>query len=253
MNRSTTKLLAIFAMALSAVPAAAGPDWEEICDAGSTISLAQPVAGGIGSVQTIRGSLGACSPLAGVDLEDVYLINIQTPMQFCAKTVVKGEVPGCCMPCPPDCVLADQGTNFNTQLWLFSASGHGLLGNDDDPVDPPRSRIGNASDDGTGITVTTPGLYYLAISGGPDRIPVSVTGPIFQQAIPTEVSGPDGLGGLDPLNGWTGPGLQGDYEIVLCGVQFIEAIPTVTEWSMAVLTLVVAAAGMILARRMPSA
>jgi hypothetical protein len=112
----------------------AGPDWEEICDAGSSVGFAQPVSGGGSSVRSIRGRLGAC-PVAGSegpDLEDVFLIFIDDPSQFCAKTVPKGESALCCSVCPPDCDSAIQGSNFNTQLWLFKADGTGLLGNDDE-------------------------------------------------------------------------------------------------------------------------
>jgi hypothetical protein len=230
----------------------AGPDWEEICDAGSSVGFAQPVSGGGSSVRSIRGRLGAC-PVAGSegpDLEDVFLIFIDDPSQFCAKTVPKGESALCCSVCPPDCDSAIQGSNFNTQLWLFKADGTGLLGNDDELGGPPGlSRMGNAATDASGAAVTTPGLYYLAISGGRQRDPISIGGPIFNQASPFEVSGPDGPGGAQPLNAWNGPGVQGDYEIFLCGVRFIEGIPTVSEWGMAVLTLMVATAGAVLAKR----
>ena len=234
------------------MPTLAGPDWEETCDAGSFLLDAQPVAGPSGAVRSIKGKLGPCSPLAGggPDFEDVYLIMIDNPAIFCAKTSVSGTVPSCCNTCPPDCVFAANNTVMNTQLWLFAAGGLGRLGNDDNPLDPPRSRIGNASNDGTMVVINTPGLYYLAISGGPRRDPVSTSGPIFQQATLTEISGPDGPGGAHPLSAWNGPGVQGDYTIVLCGVRAIESVPTVSEWGMGILTLLVAGAGAMLARRM---
>lgn len=251
MTRFNSMVAGAIGLSCATCSAWAGPDWEEICDAGSSIGLAQPITGGGGSVRSIYGRLGAC-PIAGggPDFEDVYLIFIDNPGQFCAETVPAGESASCCGVCPPDCQGAIQGTNFNTQLWLFKANGNGLLGNDDDVAGPPGlSRLGNAATDASGAVLNTPGLYYLAISGGPQRDPFSVGGPIFNQATLFEVSGPDGPGGTQPLSTWNGLGVQGDYEIFVCGVRFIEDIPTVSEWGMGILTVMVAAAGAVLARR----
>jgi hypothetical protein len=42
---------------------------------------------------------------------------------------------------------------------------------------------------------------------------VSQAGPIFSFGSPTEISGPDGAGGLNPHIGWTGVGETGTYVI----------------------------------------
>ena len=41
--------------------------------------------------------------------------------------------------------------------------------------------------------------------------------------MPTEISGPDGMGGLDVVDDWFGEGAVGNYVIHLEGVSFIPA------------------------------
>lgn len=222
----------------------AGPEWPELGDAGRLPGGAQIVLGS-GSLESIRGALSL--PLTGPgDFEDMYLIKISDPTTFCAKTIIQSVSCGQCVPFP-----LTQPTNFNTQLWIFKADGRGLLGNDDDPADPPRSRLGNAADDGSGAVITTAGLYYIAISGGPGNDPQSSTGPIFNQVLLTEVSGPDGAGGANPIIGWSGGGPVGQYQILLCGASFVEQgdIPTVSEWGLIILAIALAAGGAIIIRR----
>jgi hypothetical protein len=237
-------------MIFAAMPSAvwAGPDWEEICDAGSVPSSAQVVP--IPSeVKSIRGKLGACSDsLGGPDFEDMYLILIDQPGIFCAQTVITSTDQFCC----DDQVSPSVNTNFNTQLWLFAANGTGRLGNDNGApfMTPGLSVLPNASDDGSGVVITVPGLYYLAISGGPNRDPFSSAGPMFQQLSTFEVSGPDGVGGgPNPIMTWNGAGVQGQYQILLCGVKGVPSIPTASEWSMIALAAAVMIAGAILIAR----
>lgn len=221
----------------------AGPEWPETGDAGSIPATAQPVAG-IGPLQSIKGALAM--PLTGPgDFEDMYLIKISDPANFCAKTVIN-PITCCGEPFP-----VTQPTNFNTQLWIFKTDGRGLLGNDDDPADPPRSRLGNAANDASGAAITTAGLYYIAITGGPGNDPQSSTGPIFNQALVTEVSGPDGAGGANPIIGWTGGGPASQYQILLCGASFVEPgdIPTASEWGLILLAAALAVGGVIVIRR----
>ena len=49
-------------------------------------------------------------------------------------------------------------------------------------------------------------------------------GETFDQVLPTEISGPDGLGGGDPISGWTGDEgtFKGAYRIALQGAEFAE-------------------------------
>ncbi len=211
-------------------PAAAGPHFVEgQCsgDAGGSPSGACSVGGGIGNVASISGGMSVGFGPGRADMEDMYLIFISDPKGFSA-----GLGPA---------------TGFDTQLWLFRAEPGdpanvlGLLANDDASAADAGAMLGSMSDDGTGIALSTPGLYYLAISGGDGvpggvgggRIPFAVAGPeavgpllifVFMMK-PTEISGPDGPGGMLmlPIFDWLGEGEVGSYEIALEGVSFIES------------------------------
>ncbi len=204
-------------------PAGAGPDFVEgMCpggQAGSGPSGACSVIG-VGNVLSISGNISAPFGPGAADLEDMYLILITDPLAFSASTV-------------------GPGTAFDTQLWLFLADpggvldGTGLLGNNDVSAVDDASMLGPMSNDGTGI-VLTGGLYYLAISGGSapppppfqsGRFPIVLgLGNIFDFMMdPTQISGPDGPGGMVPMDGlWEGEGEVGSYVIALEGVSFIE-------------------------------
>ena len=95
---------------------ARGPEWVEQGDAGSVPQNAQTVSA-TGSVTKVSGTLTGAPLLAGVpsDFEDMYRIFITEPTQFHFRTD-----PG-----------SGGGADFNTQLWVFSEGGFGLLGNDD--------------------------------------------------------------------------------------------------------------------------
>lgn len=100
---------------------------------------------------------------------------------------------------------------FDTQLWLFDAAGHGLIGNDDSPFGGFQSLIDTDLAEG-GSFFLDPGVYYLAVSGFGNE-PVSAGGLIFNQQTFTQVSIADGPGGGLPLSGWTGGGSHGSYTI----------------------------------------
>lgn len=114
--------------------------------------------------------------------------------------------------------------NFDAQAFLFNVTipgeAFGLLANDNTALGNLPA-FGNVATDGTGAAVNLPGVYALAISGA-GRNPVSINGNLFNYANPTEVSGPDGPGGLNPHNGWTGSGPVGSYSIVLGGSEFYD-------------------------------
>ncbi|MCH8152924.1 MAG: hypothetical protein IH830_11200 [Planctomycetes bacterium] len=161
--------------------ARAGPEWVEPGDAGSDPDSAQRPTG-TGTLMTIQGKLDGLEPLhanPGVqDYEDMYLIRIDGPVAFSATTV---EVFG-------------GSAEFDTRLYLFAVDGFGLLGNDDTFIPglgegevSTGSTLENAATDGTGVVITEPGLYFLAITVSP-RDPVSSGGPIFS----FESSGPEG-------------------------------------------------------------
>jgi hypothetical protein len=227
-------------------PAMAGPDWTEPpADAGSTPTSAQTPTGG-GPLKTISGSLSSSfTAAAGADFEDVYRIRICNPQLFCAKT----------------------SANFNSQIWLFTDDGIGLLGNDDGAGQ--NAVIVAFANDGTQARINAPGVYLIGISGfNNDPLGMGPTpgklAPIFQQETTTEISGPDGPGGQFPLAAWTGPGATGDYIIRLEGAAFANdscasgnyvqspCIPAVSEWGAAILLITLLTGGTVVLRRQPS-
>ncbi len=212
MNPITLALTAGAALMPAAIAPASGPEWGEPCDAGFLPDTATPVTGPAGVlVLSIIGELNeTCSDDAGDaalggDFQDMFIIRIVDPGGFSACVDPAGRV-------------------FDTQIWLFHFGlESGVIANDDNPVTGgPESCMGNMANDGTGSTVTTPGLYYLAISGF-DSDPFSFAGRMFDQASRFEVSGPDGPGGSTPVELWVPPvGDTGLYKIDLTGVAFID-------------------------------
>lgn len=183
--------------------ALAGPDWIEDGDAGRLIGNAQDTTS-VGRINSIAGTLG------GLDTEDVYQLiienadDISSPIDF-------GLMPG-----------GDPA--FNPAIWLFDSEGYGVLGNDDDPIlGGPGARLTTPSTDGVTLLLP-PGIYYIAVTES-GNVPLSFlegfsdTGKggfeeIFFFKDLLEVSGPDGLGGDNPLAGWSGgAGSAGTYGI----------------------------------------
>ncbi|MEQ9616737.1 MAG: hypothetical protein RLN60_01740 [Phycisphaerales bacterium] len=201
--------------------AIAGPVWCEPSpgDAGSLPASANSTKGaGMNAVIkgtltgfmpfTVRGSAERGEPLPA-DFEDMYLIRIVDPINFVASTV--DSIPG-------------MQTSFDSQLFLFDFQGRGVLANRDDPM----TAAGGAtllanSNDGSGASVSQPGLYYLAISGQLND-PINEAGmPIFDFGDPHEISGPDGvMANQRRVDSWVGDGPFGDYFIQLQGVSFAE-------------------------------
>jgi uncharacterized protein (TIGR03382 family) len=188
---------------LFAAPALAGPDWTEIGDAGSTFGSAQvPLAPpGVVQLSSISGQLG--TSLRGViDQEDMYFINVVSPSTFSITT---------------------GSAEFNPVLYLFNITVNndalGLLANDNESGDVSTPLLVGAATDGTGVVLASPGDYLVAITGF-GRYPVSASGPIFRFDSPTEISGPDGPGGFNPLSGWAGEGETGSYHIEMMDVGF---------------------------------
>lgn len=210
MRMSMRALAALAAGVVGSGSALAGPDWIEIGDAGSTLSTAQRVVG-VGQLSRIVGTLstsgigvGDRAAATGVDdFEDMYLIRIEVPSTFSFEV---------------------GSAAFNAQLFLFNITlpgeAFGLLASDDTAMSNAPLLTSPATD-GTGAQVVLPGLYAVAISGF-GRVPVSQSGPIFHFATPTEISGPDGPGGLNPLAGWTGIGQTGTYRLNVQGVDWVD-------------------------------
>lgn len=214
MKRFVCAMSVVFA----AMPVVAGPIHHEVA-AGNTLGTAENVNV---AVTHIKGDLhgGNFRGDAGPDFEDIYLIYIANPgtegcdTGFSASTVWNTPSPG-------------SDNTFDTQLWLFDASGVGLLGNDDVAAGESRSFITFPSTDSSAVAFPGQGFYYLAISGG-DLVPgggggddpTSAGGSIFDffdAAGGFQISGPDGAGGGALFSGWsaTGSGDVGSYDIQL--------------------------------------
>jgi hypothetical protein len=194
--------IALTAAAAFPVIALAGPDWVERRDAGSTLREAQ-FTNGIGGIRSITGTLNP-SDRGLADLEDLYIIRIISPGTY-SFTV--------------------NALNFSPALYLFNISlageAFGLVG---ERGDGALSVVlsGNATD-ATQAQITQPGLYLLACTYSANA-PQSRTGDIFNFANEGETSGPDGVGGLNPLERWnpTAPLVGGDYDIDIVGVDFAD-------------------------------
>jgi hypothetical protein len=197
-----TRAAASAALLTATSVALAGPTFEEVPDAGSTPATAQPTTTSP-ALGRIKGELTTTADAA--DFQDMFLICITDPEGFTAK-------------------VDPMGTEFDTRLWLFKLDGKGLLANDNDPVSfpTPFSALQPNATDGSGAALVTPGLYFLAISTK-DTVPVSAGGPIFNDPTPnnTEITGPDGPGGGQAIQGWTAGGNApgGKYAIDLTGVK----------------------------------
>ena len=200
-GRTFGRWAAFFVVALAG-SAVAGPDWLEQGDAGSTIITAQrPIRPeGALSLQSVAGTLA--EGLSEPDYEDLYYIRITNPGSFSIRPA-----------------FAD----FNVVLYLFNITvngeGYGLLGNDNESPTSTLPKLTAMSTDGTGVQISVPGDYVLAVTGF-GRTPVSRGGAIFNLASPTEISGPDGPGGFNPLSAWTGIGETGNYSFQLVATDF---------------------------------
>jgi hypothetical protein len=242
-DRITLTLFAMFAAILAVTATVlAGPIWDcqDPQEPGGTPATAEIVTGS-GPLATIRCTLTGRIALIDDpdgDFQDMFLIRIADPANLEIRTV--------------DPLTGDE---FNTQIWLFDINGRGVLANLNDAGNPPFSLMGNAATDGSGVVVTDPGLYYIAVSGGQKgefgRVPVDADGaPIFEinPFQPELVYGP---ASSNPVAGWKGEGGLGDYELEFIGVEFVStaAIPTITEWGLVVLGLLLLTAGTLVIRQ----
>ena len=81
---------------------------------------------------------------------------------------------------------------------------------------------GPMSDDGTMLAISG-GLHYLAISGIGNVPQAAGMADIFALMTTSEISGPDGAGGMLPIAGLLGEGGFGSYTIALDGASFVPA------------------------------
>lgn len=214
--------LAVFMALAAGTLADARPDY---CEQGDTHDLpeeAQRVEGQ-GALERLNGRIEGFGVL-GEDLGDMYLIDITDPASFRLRLVAGGGV--------------------RPQLWLFAGpgltsypEGVGLLANNGAGLDYEGALLLNASTDGTGVVLSEPGFYYVAITGqepdgdnddggGDGRVPQGrspgVLGDIFEFGPGFEVSGPDGAAGAYPIFRWRGTGDVGPYSVEADGVTLIE-------------------------------
>ena len=181
--------LAVLVVFGLAAPAAYADAFVEVGDAGETLATAQAVTGA-GTLTRINGTFGPNNA-------DLFLINITNAAGFAAST---RTTPG-----------------LDTQLFLFTASGTGVIGNDDFSI--------LSSQIGTGIPGLTNGLYYLGISGF-DYDPVDAAG---LQIFTDNLTGAQAaIAGRGPLAGFAGgdftPGLRA-YGIDITGASFVAGQP----------------------------
>jgi hypothetical protein len=187
----TIGTLSVLVLAV-AVPAALAAPWTEVGDAGSLRGTAQAVVGD-GALTSISGSIGDPND------EDMYKICLRGGKRFSATT--------------------DGGATFDTQLFLFNASGRGVYMNDDIGGDPynVQSRLPRMQP----LTPRQAGIYFLAISAF-DNDPVNARGQMIFPDEPFDVvHGPARPGAR--VRGWDEGGLEsGSYTITLRGARFLE-------------------------------
>ena len=171
-----------------------GQIWREVGDAPALIPGQAVVGRPSMQVAIITGSF------LGADDVDLYQIFIDRPGNLNISTI--------------------DMTTANTQLFLFDINGNGVTYNDDNvtPGIGLQSRITNQF-------VTSPGIYYLAITQS-NNDPLNPNGDLIWNNTPFRSERqPDGLGAPGPLNSWTVSPLGSaiNYRIELSGVQFIPA------------------------------
>jgi hypothetical protein len=175
--------------ALLLAAAAAGQSWVEDGDAPELLPGQTTI--GTGPLTSISGRLSSGSDV------DLYAIYISEPENFSAQTC--------------------GGTSLDSCLYLFDQNGNGV----------------SMSEDGCGIQswitqqfVTSPGLYYVAMSVY-DYDPLNPAGLEIWNDTPWSVERqPDGPGAPGPLAAWGGGGGgSGNYFIYLTGCTYAEQGP----------------------------
>lgn len=198
-------------MGLALVAGARGSIWLESSDAGALPSLDQMTIG-VGSLDSIEGMLSDRSDV------DMFRITIADTSLFEAMVT---------------------NTTQDTQLYLFTTDGHGVVMNDDDPTGSGslRSRIDGAS-------VPALGTYLLAITRY-NRDPRDSNGRSLWKDMPySTIRQPDGPGKNSAITRWssTTAGVGGAYTIAMTGATFAV---TPSPGSLALLGL----GGMVILRR----
>jgi hypothetical protein len=162
------------------------PGYFEVTDAGNSLETAA-IPTGTGPMTTITGTMNGD--------DDLYKIEVCDPASFVATTVY--------------------GSAVDTRLFLFSATGHGVVFNDDyAPTTAEyfyQSRIHNLGN-------LTAGTYYLGVSAF-QRMAVNAAGQVLWNNQPYDtIRAPDGPGAAGALANWTGLAQEtGDYVVILTG------------------------------------
>lgn len=159
-----------------------------------TASGAGPLPGTAQDLTGVPGLTEIVGTLSDPLAVDMFAINILHPTGFSAYTVASSPFS---VPDP--------------ELFLFDASGRGVMMNDDVTFSDTQSCL--PSLDATNpcpnprdfaLGPLTPGTYYLGITRSAN-LPLSSSGYIFSPVQSTDVVGPDlTQGGGDPITGWDG-------------------------------------------------
>lgn len=185
------KWLPIAALALGAATSGhAAAVYNEVGDAGQLPGTAQTVFG-TGALGAIRGTLDAGTA-------DLFAIYLTAGTAFSATTTASSF----------------DYNFFDSVLYLFDSTGHGLIANDDD------GDVGGSQSTLTSYIPTVTGLYYLAITGA-SYTPANGTSAIFPSLFGAggNVAANPGSG---PLNNWISTTSEfGDYEIILTGANAV--------------------------------
>lgn len=220
---ATAPLVSVLALASNAV--AFGPSWEGdlINDAKGSANSAQLISTG-SAVTAITGTLGT-SPLLGgeADLVDMYLIRLSNPGVLKISTA-GGALGG--------------SAGFDSQLFLFRADGVigdfkalGLLASNDAGDDTDGAFIAPAANDGSGFVVSSPGLYFIAITAFGTNPFTSGGDPIWGPL----ASGQIAFGQNRELAGWANPGQAqgGNYTIRIDGFEGVPSPGAVALFALA--------------------
>lgn len=194
------KRLVLISLFCCGISAAHAQIWNEIPDAGQTVTTAQNAGAVPGPLATINGNLTTN------DI-DVYRIFIANPAVFFAEVITP--------------------TAFDTQLFLFHNNGAGISFNDDFGTSV-LSRV-----TGLGL-IPGPGLYLLGISAY-DRDPINSANQEIWADSPYGSERPvDGPGAGNPVftdwNGSTSSG--GPYTIRLNGAGMVPEPATMVALSL---------------------
>jgi len=166
--------------------------FSETGDAGQTLPTAARLNSTLGDNQPLSAISGN---LSGPTDADLFQIFITDPAGFSASTV--------------------GGSTVDTQLFLFSATGAGVITNDDftDLISQSLIPVGSSR---SGLGPFTAGVYYIGVSTFGYDPRTSTNANVFATGTPTDLLGPN----TGTLSQWGGnpfatPG--GAYTITLTG------------------------------------